>query len=639
MDMTKLSLAYPLPEPAAVIEARPLVRIVIVGHVDHGKSTIIGRLIHDTGTLPDGKLEAIKAMSEKRGMPFEWSFLLDALQAERDQGITIDTSQIRFKAPTRDVMLIDAPGHVEFLRNMVTGAAQADAALLVVDAAEGVREQTRRHGYLLHLLGVRRVVVVINKMDRVGWDEGRFRAIESELGGYLGHLGLVPERFVPVAARDGGNIVARASEGPWHSGLTLIEAIDQLAPALQSRERVLRLPVQDVYKLDDRRIVAGRVESGDIRVGDEIVFQPSGKLAKVATIEVWPEPADGMLPQSVDAGRSASLTLDREIFVERGEVAVPVSSKLAAVRGFEARLFWLGTTPIVVGTRLKLKLGTAEAQARIAAIKTIVDTGTLEKAERQEVLRNQVAEVALELATPVTAELAETGSPLGRFVLETDGRISGGGIVLALESDAARKVSSNVTAVESAVTLPERIAANGHGGAVLWLTGLPCAGKSTIAKALERRLFDKGRNVVLLDGDTLRTGLNGDLGFTPEDRAENVRRTGEVAALLARNGIIAIVALVSPFAKDRQRAKETGGSLFHEVYIRATVETCAKRDPKGLYARAKAGGIAQFTGVSAGYEAPTAPAVVIDTEQLTREQSVDALDRYLDVTVAEVSAR
>ncbi|MGE3918840.1 MAG: adenylyl-sulfate kinase, partial [Hyphomicrobiaceae bacterium] len=607
-----------------------------VGHVDHGKSTIIGRLIHDTGSLPDGKLEAIKAVSDTRGMPFEWSFLLDALQAERDQGITIDTSQIRFRAPTRDVMLIDAPGHVEFLRNMVTGAAQADAALLVVDAAEGVREQTRRHGYLLHLLGVRRVVVVINKMDRVGWDEGRFRAIEAELGGYLGHLGLVPERFVPVAARDGGNIVARASEGSWHAGPTLIEAIDQFEPSRLARDPTLRLPVQDVYKFDDRRIVCGRVESGAIHVGDDILFQPSGKIAKVATVEVWPARKAGDSLRSVEAGRPAAITLDREIFVERGEVAMPVSAKLSGVRGFEARIFWLGTKPLVVGSRLKLKLGTAEAQARIAAIKTVVDTGSLEKAERSEIERNQVAEIGLELATAVTAELAETGSPLGRFVLEVEGRIAGGGIVLALESDAARKVSSNVTAVESAVTVEERVSAHGHRGAVVWLTGLPSAGKSTVAKGLERRLFDKGRNVVLLDGDTLRTGLNGDLGFTPEDRAENVRRTGEVAALLAKNGIIALVALVSPFAKDRHRAKDTAGPLFHEVYVRASVETCARRDPKGLYARAKAGGIAQFTGVSAGYEPPASPALVIDTEQLTLEQSVDMLERYLDVTVVEI---
>jgi bifunctional enzyme CysN/CysC len=536
-------------------------------------------------------------------------------------------------------MLIDAPGHVEFLRNMVTGAAQADAALLVVDAAEGVREQTRRHGYLLHLLGLRRVVVVINKMDRVGWDEGRYAAIEAELGGYLGHLGLVPERFVPVAARDGGNIVTRAAEGPWYQGPTLIEAIDQFLPSRMARTPSLRMPVQDVYKFDDRRIVAGRIESGEIKVGDDIVFQPSGKLAKVASIETWPARKGAAALEALDAGRPAGITLDREIFVERGEVAVPVSSKLSGVRGFEARIFWLGQTPILVGTRLKLKLGTAEAQARIAAIKTVVDTGTLERAERREVERNQVAEVALELASPVTAELAETGSPLGRFVLELDGRISGGGIVLALESDAARKISTNVTPVDSAVTLAERVGRNGHSGAVVWLTGLPSAGKSTVAKALERRLFDKGRNVVLLDGDTLRTGLNGDLGFTPEDRAENVRRTGEVAALLARNGIIALVALVSPSVKDRQRARETAGPLFHEVYIRASVETCARRDPKGLYARAKAGGIAQFTGVSAGYEPPVSPALVIDTEQLSREQSVDALEHYLDVTVAEIAAK
>ena len=334
--LKKPPMAAMLPGVSTV---RAAVRLVIVGHVDHGKSTLIGRLMHDTGSLPDGKLEAIRGMSERRGMPFEWSFLLDALQAERDQGITIDTSQIRFRTPHRDVLLIDAPGHVEFLKNMVTGAAQADAALLVIDAAEGVREQSRRHGFLLHLLGVANVTVIVNKMDKVAYSEAEFRNIETEFRGYLGSLGVTPGAFIPVAAREGDMIVDRGSALGWYTGETVVEAIDGLEPARPPQDLALRIPVQDVYKFDDRRIVAGRVEAGRIHVGDEIVFWPSGKTAHVQSLETWPAPAAGQEIQSLSAGASASLVLDRQLFVERGEIATTALARTPVARVLKARIF------------------------------------------------------------------------------------------------------------------------------------------------------------------------------------------------------------------------------------------------------------------------------------------------------------
>ena len=272
------------PSSTADSASRPQVRIVIVGHVDHGKSTLIGRLLHETRSLPDGKLEALKAVSAKRGMPFEWSFLLNALQTERDQGITIDTTQIRFKTPERDIVLIDAPGHVEFLRNMITGASQADAAFLIIDAFEGVRDQTRRHGYLLHLLGIRNVAVVINKMDRIDFDQTKFTAIETEITDHLKGLGLDPVAVIPISARGGDFIATRSDTMPWYGGPTVLEALDNLAPAPSADTRALRLPVQDIYKFDDRRILAGRIESGRIRAGDGIVIMPSGKSAKVKSV-------------------------------------------------------------------------------------------------------------------------------------------------------------------------------------------------------------------------------------------------------------------------------------------------------------------------------------------------------------------
>ena len=291
---------------------RPQVRIVIVGHVDHGKSTLVGRLLHETGSLPEGKLEMLKAVSRRRGMPFEWSFLLDALQTERDQGITIDTTQIRFRTNSRDIVLIDAPGHAEFLRNMITGASQADAAVLIIDALEGVRDQTRRHGYLLHLLGIRQVSVVVNKMDRVDFSAARFQEISDEISAHLTGLGVTPSSVIPISARDGDGVATLTPRIGWYGGPTVVAALDALEPARPLEALPLRLPVQAIYKFDDRRIVAGRIESGHLSAGEEIVIMPAGKIAKIRTVESWPvTPVAG----KQGTGRSVGITLDRELFV------------------------------------------------------------------------------------------------------------------------------------------------------------------------------------------------------------------------------------------------------------------------------------------------------------------------------------
>lgn len=301
----------PSTSTVSLLAARPLLRIVIVGDVDHGKSTLIGRLLHETGSLPEGKVEALKAVSDRRGMKFEWAFLLDALQTERDQGITIDTSQIRFRTPSRDVLLIDAPGHLEFLRNMITGAAQADAALLLIDASEGVRDQTRRHGYLLHLLGIRQVAVVVNKMDRVGYDADHFARIKQEISSHLSGFGLAPLAVIPISARNGDGISTFTPALGWYHGATVLTAIDTFAPALRDDDQNLRFPVQAVYKFDDRRIVSGRIESGRLHVGDEIAVAPSGRVARVRSIESWPAPG-AQAPQQAGSGQSIGITLDQD---------------------------------------------------------------------------------------------------------------------------------------------------------------------------------------------------------------------------------------------------------------------------------------------------------------------------------------
>ncbi|HZO46133.1 MAG TPA: phosphoadenylyl-sulfate reductase [Xanthobacteraceae bacterium] len=409
--------------------ARSLVRIVIVGHVDHGKSTLIGRLLHETGSLPDGKLENLKAVSARRGIEFEWSFLLDALQTERDQGITIDTSQIRFRTPSRDIVLIDAPGHTEFLRNMITGAAQADAAILIVDAAEGVRDQTRRHGYLLHLLGVRQVAVVINKMDRVDYSAARFQEIRDEIAA----LGLKPVAVIPISARSGDGVARRTTSMAWHDGPTVLEALDSFEPARPLDELPLRLPVQAVYRMD-YRIIAGRIESGELSVGDEIVVMPAGKVAQVKSIEAWPAP-QGLPPvQCAGAGQSIGITIDRELFIDRGDLITTASAAPETGRKLRARVFWLHPTALSIGARVKVRSGTAETVGVIRAINNAIDPANLKIVSHDTLAPNHVGDVEIALARPIAADPHAVNPAIGRIVIDYADRIAGGGLVLGLNS-------------------------------------------------------------------------------------------------------------------------------------------------------------------------------------------------------------
>jgi bifunctional enzyme CysN/CysC len=604
---------------------RPQVRIVIVGHVDHGKSTLVGRLLHETGGLPEGKLEMLKAVSARRGMPFEWSFLLDALQTERDQGITIDTTQIRFRTRSRDVVLIDAPGHAEFLRNMITGASQADGALLIIDALEGVRDQTRRHGYLLHLLGVKQVAVVVNKMDRVEFSAARFAEISDEISAHLTGLGVTPLAVVPISARDGDGVAERTPRTSWYHGPTVVEALDALEPAQPLEQLALRLPVQAIYKFDDRRIVAGRIESGGLAAGDEIVIMPAGKIAKIRSVEGWPvTPVQG----TQTAGRSVGITLDRELFVERGDVIAHVGKSPRDTRRLHARIFWLHDKELAKGEQILVRLGTREVRATVVAIEKAVDPGDLSSVETKSIAKNHVGEIDIALAQPIAADSYIDNPRTGRLVIEVGGRIAGGGLVLSVEAG-QRAIPVDIVPVESALRRDERSARYRHNGAVLWLTGLPGSGKSTLARALERRLFGNGGSPVLLDGDTLRAGLNRDLGFSAADRTENIRRLAEVATHLARNGHIAIVAAVSPSREDRAAARHIADTAFREVYIATPAEVCESRDPKGHYAKARAGSLPAFTGIGNDYQPPTDAELTLDTSARSVIDATDEIERML----------
>ncbi|MCU0771069.1 MAG: adenylyl-sulfate kinase [Verrucomicrobia bacterium] len=654
-------------------------RIVIVGHVDHGKSTLVGRLFADTGSLPEGRLEQLQASARRRGMPFEWASLTDALQSERDQNVTIDTTQIWFATRKRRYVIIDAPGHEEFIKNMVTGAAQAEAALLLIDAHEGIQENSRRHGYLLHLLGIRQLVVVVNKMDLEGHAQARFDQIQTEYQRFLQSLGLQAQRFIPISAREGDNIARRSSAMPWYGGPTVLDCLDQFQAGAPLVDKPLRFPIQDVYRFDKRRILAGRIESGTLKVGDKLLFTPSNKVSTVKSIERWNAPAR----PDATAGESIGITLDRQIFVERGQIASLEPSPPYELTRFNARVFWMGRQPLRLGAQYKLKLATQELDCEVEHIQRVIDASTLEEASRTGaggesvtvsaseptpgssptphpkshsqsdaasppaslVRRHEVGELTLRTKTPLAFDVAEDLPATGRFVLVDGYDVAGGGVVIAdsyprRTSDPAHK-SANIFWNEGKVTSAQREARNGHPGCVVWLTGLSGSGKSTIAAELERALFNRGQHAYVLDGDNVRHGLCSDLGFSPKDRKENIRRLGEVARLFADAGTISITAFISPYRSDRDLARSIAPEgRFVEVYLNAPLEVCEQRDPKGLYAKARAGEIKEFTGISAPYEAPLRPELVLHTHQFTVEECVaQILEKLREMHVERELAR
>jgi len=606
--------------------------VVFAGHVDHGKSTLVARLVLDTGGFPDGRLDELRRASERRGVPLELSFLLDAFQVERDQAVTIDASRVWFRSPQRRYEVIDAPGHREFVRHAVSAAGDARAAVLVVDAREGVSEQTRRHALLLPLLGVRDAIVVVNKMDAVDFARERFDAVAGEARTLAQRTGLELRAIVPAVARDGDGVVARGARMPWHEGPTLLEALDALPEARRDRDVPMRLPVQDVYRRDEVRIAVGTVDEGVLRAGDDVVILPSGEGSHVEELIAFPA-----APERAPAGTAIGVRLRGVPFVRPGDVLADPAAVPAIAEALDVTVFWLGEERLAAGDFAQMRCGTRDTGVVVERIDARIDVATGERVAAEALERNEVYEVRLRCTEPAIVE-TRPASSLGRFALYRGDAIGGGGLVRAVVNRRARRSSPNVAAQRSGVDAERRAARWGHRGAVVWLTGLPSAGKSTLARELEAALFAAGWNTYVLDGDTVRTGLNGDLGFSAEDRRENVRRVGEVAGLFADSGAIAIVALVSPNAADRDAARAVVPGRFHEVYVRADRATCEARDAKGLYRRAHAGEIADFTGVTAPYEPPAAPELVVDTARRPVEDCAAELVAYVRRVAANDAA-
>ena len=601
-------------------------KIVIVGHVDHGKSSLIGRLMYELDQVPDGKYEELKKVSEKRGMDFEFAFLLDALQAERDQGITIDTTQIFFKTKKRNYVFIDAPGHKEFIKNMITGAASADIAILIVDVDEGIKAQTKKHAYILKLLGIKKVITLFNKMDKINYDENKYLQVKKQLEEYLTKINIKALNNIPISAKIGDNISTKSKKISWYDGKPLVNVLDNYNCNDNQMENILRFPVQDIYKLSDKRIIVGRIESGKINLGDELLVMPSNEKVKIKSFEEWPKPK-----KEYNTGDCLGLTLSDEIFVDKGNIISHPNKPPKLMNTFEANLFWLNDKKMDLSKKYQLKINTGEYTVNIRKVNKIIDTESLESTNKKIPNKNDVSEVVIHSSQLIPMDDYNVLTKTARFCLLDENEIVAGGIASLQNYPDQKELnsSSNIKPINFDVTEVDRASRFNHRSGVIWMTGLSGSGKSTIAKEVERKLFSKDFNVFILDGDNLRMGLNRGLSFSPEDRTENIRRTAEVAKLFTDAGFIVIVSLISPYRSERKKARDIRPEYFREIYVKSSLEECIKRDVKGLYAKAIRSEIKDFTGISSPYEEPLSPDLTLDTEQEEIEESVLKLESFI----------
>jgi len=612
-------------------ERKDLLRFITCGSVDDGKSTLIGRLLYDTQLIYEDQLAAVRRDTSKYGTTGEeldLALLVDGLQSEREQGITIDVAYRYFSTDKRKFIIADTPGHEQYTRNMATGASTAQLAILLVDARKGVQTQTRRHSFIVSLLGIRHLLLAVNKMDLVGYDPAVFARICDDYLEFVAKLGVKDVRCVPVSALRGDNVAQPSTAMPWYEGPTLLGELERIEVAADRNLRDFRFPVQYVNRPHlDFRGFCGTLAAGMVRPGDEVVALPSGRRSQVATIVT----ADGDLNEAF-AGQAVTLTLTDEIDVGRGDLLVHPDRLPAVAEEFDARVVWMADAPLLPGRQYDIKLATRLLPATPTVLHHRIDVNTLEHQRVEELGLNEIGYCRFSLNQPVPFDAYEESPGTGGFIVID--RISnatiGAGMIVRPVTQALIDKSRNVVWHEHRIGKAQRANQKAQRPCVIWLTGLSGSGKSTLANALEQRLYQRGYHSYLLDGDNVRHGLNQDLGFSKDDRIENIRRIGEVAALFADAGLIVITAFISPFRADRAmvRALLPDGE-FIEMHVHASLEACEQRDPKGLYAKARAGVIKDFTGIDSPYEAPERPELVIDTEQVPVEACVDRVLAYL----------
>jgi bifunctional enzyme CysN/CysC len=610
-------------------DRKTLLRFITCGSVDDGKSTLIGRLLYESKLIYDDQLTALEADSRRvgtQGGGLDFALLVDGLAAEREQGITIDVAYRFFTTERRKFIVADTPGHEQYTRNMVTGASTADAAVILVDARKGVLTQTRRHTFIVSLLGIKHIALAVNKLDLVGYSQEVFDRIAAEYRRFAAGLGLTGIQAIPLSALLGDNVLVPGENTPWYDGPSLAEYLETVEVDAGAVGGPFRLAVQTVIRPDlDFRGYAGIVTGGTVRPGEEVQVLPSGASAKVARIAT----SDGDLPLA-EAGQSVTLTLDREIDVSRGDLITAGSQPAGAADQFEARLVWMHEDPLLPGRPYLIKLGSSTATASVTHIKYGLNVNTLERTPATTLAVNEIAVANIAVDKRLPFDPYQANRETGGFVLIdrlTNATVGAGLIEFALRR------SGNLHWQALDVRKEARAAINGHRPGVVWFTGLSGAGKSTIANALERQLHALGCHTVLLDGDNVRHGLNRDLGFTDADRVENIRRVAEVARLMADAGLIAIVSFISPFRAERGSARALAGeNEFTEVYVETPLDVAEQRDRKGLYRQARAGKLPHFTGIDSPYEPPESPEVRIDTVASNVTESAARIVSHLRAT-------
>ena len=606
---------------------KSLLRFITCGSVDDGKSTLIGRLLYDSKMIFEDQLAALEADSKKigtQGGAIDFALLVDGLAAEREQGITIDVAYRFFSTEKRKFIVADTPGHEQYTRNMVTGASTADAAVILIDARKGVLTQTRRHSYLVSLLGIRNVVLAVNKMDLVGWDQAVFDAIVADYRAFAEQIGLKVFTPIPISGLGGDNIASRSEATPWFDGPILMDWLEGVEVEDDLQAKPFRMPVQWVNRPNlDFRGFSGLIASGTIKPGDRIRALPSGRESRVSRIVTLP----GDLDQAV-AGQSVTLTLEDEIDISRGDVIAAADAPAPVANQFEATVVWMDDEPLPPGRTYLLKLGARTVSASVTDIKHRVNVNTLEHTAAKRLELNEIGVCNLSLDQAVPFEAYADNRQMGGFILID--RLSNRTVGAGLLNFALRR-ADNIHWQHTDVSKASRAALKSQRGQVVWLTGLSGAGKSTIANLVEKRLHALGRHTYLLDGDNVRHGLNKDLGFTEEDRVENIRRVAEVAKLMVDAGLIVLTAFISPFRAERQLARDIlEPGEFIEVFVDTPLAVAEARDVKGLYKKARAGQLKNFTGVDSPYEAPETPELRIDTTAIDPVEAAERIVAWLE---------
>jgi bifunctional enzyme CysN/CysC len=617
--------------------AGDLLRFTTAGSVDDGKSTLIGRLLLDCRAILEDQLAAIERASQNRGDPYlDLALLTDGLRAEREQGITIDVAYRYFATPRRKFIIADTPGHIQYTRNMVTGASTADLAIILIDARNGVATQSKRHGFIASLLGIPHVTVAVNKMDLVDHRQAVFEAIVAEYRAFASKLAVPDLTFIPVSALHGDNVVEKSQRMPWYDGPTLLHHLEHIHIGAGRNLVDFRFPVQMAVRgHPDFRGYAGQIISGTIMPGEEVIVLPSGQTSRVREITT----CGGALAEAA-AGDSVILRLADELDISRGDMIARRHNLPLVADRLECTLCWMSEEPLRLGATYIVQHTTRQARGQITGLNYRIDVDTLHREPADTLRLNEIGRATLTMSQSLCCDPYALNRATGGFILidpATNGTVAAGMIRRAAQNGGVaiqppRPHSSDVAWEGAAITRARREARNGHAAAVLWFTGLSGSGKSTIARLLEQRLFALGAQTFRLDGDNVRHGLNGDLGFSPADRQENIRRVAEVAKLAFEHGAVVLCTFISPFRRDRDFARSLiPEERFVEIYVKCDVATCAARDPKGLYVRARRGEIPEFTGVSSPYEEPAAPEVIAETEAHSPEEIVEEILAWLHV--------